>query len=138
MGVRINMKIKKIITNLSLVIGILCLTSTGVQAMSAKANLLNYDGTGIWSWRSVNDFSLNSSQKVTVFHNQVRNTASSSTTLNVAVRKYAGIGSTLQFDDNFKGDSKGSFSGTLSSGKYFLRFESSVRAAKFDIWGSVY
>ena len=55
MGVRINMKIKKIITNLSLVIGILCLTSTGVQAMSAKANLLNYDGTGIWSWRSVND-----------------------------------------------------------------------------------
>lgn len=132
------MKLKKIITNVSLCIGILCLTSTGVQAMSARANLLNYDGTGIWSWRSVNDFSLNSSQKVTVSHNQVRNTASSSTTLNVAVRKYAAIGSTLQFDNDFKGDSKGTFSGTLSSGKYFLRFESSVRAAKFDIWGSVY
>ncbi|SUY44854.1 Uncharacterised protein [Clostridium putrefaciens] len=130
------MNFKKIIKSISLGIAICACVSTGVQA--GQSNLLTYTGTDIWDWRTINDFSLSSSQNVTVYHSQTRNTASSSTYLNVDVRKYAFVGSTSQFEQHFTGNDSGTFSGNLSKGKYFLRFKSSVKAQKFDIDGSVY
>ena len=91
---------------------------------------MTYSGTGIWSWRSVNSWSTSTTRSYTVRHNQTRRSAGASTMLNL-------IGSTIVSSRNFSGTSNGTFTSSLTSGTYFLRFESNERAKTFDINGSV-
>lgn len=46
-------------------------STTFVSATSA----MTYNGTGIWSWRSVNSWSTSSTRSHTVRHNQTRRSA---------------------------------------------------------------
>lgn len=108
-------------------------STTFVSATTA----ITYNGTGIWSWRSVNSWSTSSTRSHTVRHNQTRRSAGASTILNVAIVKQNLIGSSVVSSKNFSGNSSGTLTSSLSSGTYFLRFESNERAKTFDINGSV-
>lgn len=99
--------------------------------------IMTYSGTGIWSWRSVNSWSTSTTRSYTVRHNQTRRSAGASTMLNVAIARQNLIGSTIVSSRNFSGTSNGTFTSSLTSGTYFLRFESNERANTFDINGSV-
>lgn len=99
--------------------------------------IMTYSGTGIWSWRSVNSWSTSTTRSYTVRHNQTRRSAGASTVLNVAIARQNLIGSTIVSSRNFSGTSNGTFTSSLTSGTYFLRFESNERAKTFDINGSV-
>lgn len=99
--------------------------------------IITYSGTGIWSWRSVNSWSTSTTRSYTVRHNQTRRSAGASTMLNVAIARQNLIGSTIVSSRNFSGTSNGTFTSSLTSGTYFLRFESNERAKTFDINGSV-
>ena len=99
--------------------------------------IMTYSGTGIWSWRSVNSWSTSTTRSYTVRHNQTRRSAGASTMLNVAIARQNLIGSTIVSSRNFSGTSNGTFTSSLTSGTYFLRFESNERAKTFDINGSV-
>lgn len=101
------------------------------------ATAMTYSGTGIWSWRSVNSWSTSTTRSYTVRHNQTRRSARASTMLNVAIARQNLIGSTIVSSRNFSGTSNGTFTSSLTSGTYFLRFESNERAKTFDINGSV-
>lgn len=101
------------------------------------ATIMTYSGTGIWSWRSVNSWSTSTTRSYTVRHNQTRRSAGASTMLNVAFARQNLIGSTIVSSRNFSGTSNGTFTSSLTSGTYFLRFESNERAKTFDINGSV-
>ena len=57
--------------------------------------------------------------------------------LNVAIARQNLIGSTIVSSRNFSGTSNGTFTSSLTSGTYFLRFESNERAKTFDINGGV-
>ena len=98
---------------------------------------MTYSGTGIWSWRSVNSWSTSTTRSYTVRHNQTRWSAGASTVLNVAIARQNLIGSTIVSSRNFSGTSNGTFTSSLTSGTYFLRFESNERTKTFDINGSV-
>lgn len=104
-------------------------STTFVSATTA----MTYNGTGIGSWRSVNSWSTSSTHSHTVIHNR----AGASTILNVAIVKQNLIGSSVVSSKNFSGNSSGTSTSSLSSGTYFLRFESNERAKTFDINGSV-
>ncbi|EGP5363209.1 hypothetical protein DSH74_12420 [Enterococcus faecium] len=99
--------------------------------------IMTYSGTGIWSWRSINSWSTSTTRSYTVRHNQTRRSAGASTMLNVAIARQNLIGSTIVSSRNFSGTSNGTFTSSLTSGTYFLRFESNERAKTFDINGSV-
>ncbi len=99
--------------------------------------IMTYSGTGIWSWRSVNSWSTSTTCSYTVRHNQTRRSAGASTMLNVAIARQNLIGSTIVSSRNFSGTSNGTFTSSLTSGTYFLRFDSNERAKTFDINGSV-
>lgn len=99
--------------------------------------IMTYSGTGIWSWRSINSWSTSTTRSYTVRHNQTRRSAGASTVLNVAIARQNLIGSTIVSSRNFSGTSNGTFTSSLTSGTYFLRFESNERAKTFDINGSV-
>lgn len=125
---------KNICKKLSLAFLILSFFSaTVVNAATA----MTYSGTGIWSWRSVNSWSTSTTRSYTVRHNQTRRSAGASTVLNVAIARQNLIGSTIVSSRNFSGTSNGTFTSSLTSGTYFLRFESNERAKTFDINGSV-
>ncbi len=95
--------------------------------------IMTYSGTGIWSWRSINSWSTSTTRSYTVRHNQTRRSAGASTMLNVAIARQNLIGSTIVSSRNFSGTSNGTFTSSLTSGTYFLRFESNERAKTFDI-----
>lgn len=99
--------------------------------------IMTYSGTGIWSWRSVNSWSTSTTRSYTVRHNQTRRSAGASTVLNVAIARQNLIGSTIVSSRNFSGTSNGTFTSSLTSGTYFLQFESNERTKTFDINGSV-
>ncbi len=125
---------KNICKKLSLAFLILSFFSaTVVNATTA----ITYSGTGIWSWRSVNSWSTSTTRSYTVRHNQTRRSAGASTVLNVASARQNLIGSTIVSSRNFSGTSNGTFTSSLTSGTYFLRFESNERAKTFDINVSV-
>lgn len=125
---------KNICKKLSLAFLILSFFSaTVVNAATA----MTYSGTGIWSWRSVNSWSTSTTRSYTVRHNQTRRSAGASTVLNVAIARQNLIGSTIVSSRNFSGTSNGTFTSSLTSGTYFLRFESNERTKTFDINGSV-
>lgn len=125
---------KNICKKLSLAFLILSFFSaTVVNAATA----MTYSGTGIWSWRSVNSWSTSTTRSYTVRHNLTRRSAGASTVLNVAIARQNLIGSTIVSSRNFSGTSNGTFTSSLTSGTYFLRFESNERAKTFDINGSV-
>ncbi len=124
---------KNICKKLSLAFLILSFFATVVNATTA----ITYSGTGIWSWRSVNSWSTSTTRSYTVRHNQTRRSAGASTVLNVAIARQNLIGSTIVSSRNFSGTSNGTFTSSLTSGTYFLRFESNERAKTFDINGSV-
>lgn len=125
---------KNICKKLSLAFLILSFFSaTVVNAATA----MTYSGTGIWSWRSVNSWSTSTTRSYTVRHNQTRRSAGASTMLNVAIARQNLIGSTIVSSRNFSGTSNGTFTSSLTSGTYFLRFESNERTKTFDINGSV-
>lgn len=124
---------KNICKKLSVALLILSFSTTIVNATTA----ITYNGTGIWSWRSVSSWSTSSTRSYTVHHNQTRRTAGASTMLNVAIVRQNLIGSSVVSSRNFTGNSSGTLTSSLSSGTYFLRFESNERAKTFDINGSV-
>lgn len=125
---------KNICKKLSLAFLILSFFSATIVNATA---IMTYSGTGIWSWRSVNSWSTSTTRSYTVRHNQTRRSAGASIMLNVAIARQNLIGSTIVSSRNFSGTSNGTFTSSLTSGTYFVRFESNERAKIFDINGSV-
>ncbi|NTQ77646.1 T9SS type A sorting domain-containing protein [Enterococcus faecium] len=82
-------------------------------------------------------WSTSTTRSYTVRHNLTRRSAGASTVLNVAIARQNLIGSTIVSSRNFSGTSNGTFTSSLTSGTYFLQFESNERTKTFDINGSV-
>lgn len=131
------MKIKKALSIFSLTLALACVISVGVQAAEVRmTSIMSYSGTKIWSWRSVDNFKLDSSASITVDHKQTK-TYPSSTQMDVIIYKSNFIGASEQARTTFYGNSAGGFGKYLGSGTYFLRFESPSAYDKFDISGRV-
>lgn len=134
---------KKFVKKLSLGILIATFVFSLVPAFAQASGVtvLTYNGTGIWSWRSVNSFEVsaaNARRNHTLHHNQTRNTAHQNVSMEVIIFRSNAIGSARAGSRWFTGNSSGTLTTSLEQGTHFLRFEANQGGANtFNINGSV-
>lgn len=118
-----------------------CLLSVLVLSFAAPlvvnaATVMRYNGQGIWSWRSVNEWKVSHTRRYSVNHYQTANPGSGGYAMNVSIYKKQVLGGKIT-SSKYSGTSGGSFSTSLSPGTYYLRFDSTGRAKTFDVSGTV-
>lgn len=130
-------KIKTFIIAMSIIL----ISGTISASASQYAQLMSYNGTGIWSKSSNSTFSLgNSNNTIYTYHTTVSVTGGSESKLHVKVMKKNWLGSysTEKADHIASGKGSWTWTDTVGSGDYRLRFErDDYSSGTFNISGYV-